>query len=207
VTDTIRTETANAGHEIKRVSVSISVPDSYFVKVWRESNPVAEGEEPPTPVPMDLEKIRTEKVAEFQKAVAILLPEVPGLADKTELVTVTTFPDITPEAIPEPSTGENAMAWFAQYWTTVGMIGLALFSLVMLRSMVKVAPPGETSEAKRDAAPAPGDEDESPEKAAMRQIGRFSGSGPSLRDELADLVQEDPDSAANILRTWIGSPG
>ena len=32
----------------------------------------------------------------------------------------------------------------------------------------------------------------------------MTGSGPSLRDELSDLVKEDPDSAANILRTWIG---
>ena len=32
----------------------------------------------------------------------------------------------------------------------------------------------------------------------------MTGSGPSLRDELSDLVKEDPDAAANILRTWIG---
>ena len=27
----------------------------------------------------------------------------------------------------------------------------------------------------------------------------------SLRDELVEIVREDPDAAANILRNWIGS--
>jgi flagellar biosynthesis/type III secretory pathway M-ring protein FliF/YscJ len=30
------------------------------------------------------------------------------------------------------------------------------------------------------------------------------GTGTSLREELIDIVREDPDAAANILRGWIG---
>ena len=33
---------------------------------------------------------------------------------------------------------------------------------------------------------------------------RMDGSGPNLRTELTDMVREDPDAAAEILRTWIG---
>jgi flagellar biosynthesis/type III secretory pathway M-ring protein FliF/YscJ len=29
--------------------------------------------------------------------------------------------------------------------------------------------------------------------------------GPSLKDELAELVREDPDAAASILRNWISN--
>jgi flagellar M-ring protein FliF len=29
--------------------------------------------------------------------------------------------------------------------------------------------------------------------------------GPTLKDDLAELVKEDPDAAAAILRTWIGN--
>ncbi len=37
-------------------------------------------------------------------------------------------------------------------------------------------------------------------------VGRFRGtSGPSLREELAGIVHDDPDSAASVLRNWIGS--
>jgi flagellar M-ring protein FliF len=43
------------------------------------------------------------------------------------------------------------------------------------------------------------------EATAARRLRRMSGgSGPSLRDELSELVKEDPDSAANVLRSWIG---
>ncbi len=37
-------------------------------------------------------------------------------------------------------------------------------------------------------------------------VGRFRGtSGPSLREELAGIVHDDPDSAASVLRNWIGT--
>ena len=39
------------------------------------------------------------------------------------------------------------------------------------------------------------------EVAAARRLRRMTGTGPSLRDELSEMVKEDPDSAANILRT------
>ena len=32
---------------------------------------------------------------------------------------------------------------------------------------------------------------------------RFSSSGRSLRDELTELVREDPDAAASVLQNWI----
>jgi hypothetical protein len=31
--------------------------------------------------------------------------------------------------------------------------------------------------------------------------------GPSLKDDLTDMVREDPDAAAAILRTWISTAG
>ena len=34
---------------------------------------------------------------------------------------------------------------------------------------------------------------------------RRAKSGPSPRDDLVDIVRDDPDAAANILRNWIGS--
>jgi flagellar M-ring protein FliF len=33
---------------------------------------------------------------------------------------------------------------------------------------------------------------------------RGASSGSSLREELTAIVREDPDAAANVLRTWIG---
>ncbi len=86
------------------------------------------------------------------------------------------------------------------------MLGLAAFSLVMLRSMIGAVPTGPRPAA-GTVAHVEGEEDEEPENIAMKRLKRFSGGGPHLREELTDLVQEDPDAAANILRTWIGNAG
>jgi flagellar M-ring protein FliF len=105
------------------------------------------------------------------------------------------------------------MTFLGEYWATLGMIGLGLFSLVMLRSMVRSAPvptptparvlpgvfPGVTT------AEVPASEAARPTPAA--RLRRFQGSGRSLRDELSDLVKEDPNVAANILKSWISHAG
>jgi len=198
-------EKTTVGLTPKRVTVAVSVPNSYFVKIFKEQNPPAEGEEPKAPDQNALAKIRTEEIGKIKAHVANLLPEVEGVTDATQLVTVTPFQDITPEAIPSPGFSDKALSWLAESWRTLGMIGLVLFSLLMLRSMIRSAPeaamPGH-----KPAASLLGEMAEETEKPDVgSQLGRFTGSGRSLRDDLSDLVREDPDAAANILRTWIGS--
>jgi flagellar M-ring protein FliF len=95
----------------------------------------------------------------------------------------------------------------------VAMVGLVLFSLSMLRSMFRSVPASaalaaaasSTVSARVSAPDSKTQESEEPvEVTAARRLRRISGSGPSLRDELSEFVKEDPDSAANILRSWIG---
>ena len=138
---------------------------------------------------------------------ANLLPPVAEVADPLELVNVSAYPDLPVAQQPLSGMSENAIFWLGQHWGTMGMIGLALFSLVTVRSMIRSAPvAAETADGPRILS-AEGDKDEDEAVAiAASQLSRFSGSGPSLRDELSDLVQEDPDTAANILKTWIGNP-
>jgi flagellar M-ring protein FliF len=109
--------------------------------------------------------------------------------------------------LPEIGTAQTDLSWFARYWTTVGMLILGLASLLMLRSMVRALPtaPG--------AAPAPlpasTEREEAHEPAIPATASRPKrrlGKGPSLRDELVEMVREDPDAAANILKGWIGNP-
>jgi flagellar biosynthesis/type III secretory pathway M-ring protein FliF/YscJ len=40
-----------------------------------------------------------------------------------------------------------------------------------------------------------------------RRKPRDDWRGPSLRDELAEVVRDDPDVAVNVLRNWIASAG
>ena len=143
-------------------------------------------------------------------ASAIAGMDIQGVDDPTQLVTVTEFQDITPPEIPSPGLMQNALTWLGQYWTTLGLIGLAFFSLVMLRSMVQAAPGSQAEVSASPKPPSDTEEDEEEEgesdgKPVPRKLKRFSGSGASLRDELTELVGEDPETAANILRNWIGS--
>ncbi|OHB67134.1 MAG: hypothetical protein A2V70_11965 [Planctomycetes bacterium RBG_13_63_9] len=213
VTDTTQEEKESVGLTPQRVTVSIGIPSTYFETVWREQNPTPEGEEPKTPDASELTRLRTEEIQRIKELAAAAIPAPKGPNETAaDLVTVETFTAIAGEKPPVPGMGEKAFTWFGQYWSTVGMIGLALFSLVMLRSMIRAVPTGPETGGTAGALPAqPGQQEEEEEElvetAAMKRLARFRGGGPSLRDELSDLVKEDPDSAANVLRTWIGSAG
>jgi flagellar M-ring protein FliF len=203
------TETETVGLTPKLAKVSIGIPISYFKKVWQQRNPAKDGQEQKEPDQAALDQVRTEESAKIQKHVIPLLPAIDGVADPAELVAVTTFQDIPGKEIPAPSTAQSALAWLGDYWSTLGMIGVALVSLMMLRSLIRSAPPmPETRGAKpRIASSTTAHEEEAPEPVvtAAPRLRRFSGAGPSLRDELSAMVKEDPDTAANILRGWISN--
>lgn len=207
--NTEQTELQKIGLTPQRVSVSIGIPSSYFEMIWKKHNPPSEGQEPQTPDQKALDDLRNEETTKIQEYVATLLPVAEGVTSPANLVTVKMFQDVQSAEIPAPGLGENAMAWLGEYWSTLGMIGLAMFSLMMLRSMVRTAPTGPEDEAAAGVLPmhAREGEKETAKQAALKSITRFTGSGPSLRDELSELVQEDPDTAANILRNWIGNVG
>ncbi|MHC4400124.1 MAG: hypothetical protein ACYTG0_10635 [Planctomycetota bacterium] len=202
-----QTKKAYSGHTPKRVKVAVTVPTSYFKKVWRARNPTEPGQEPKEPEEAELEPIRTAETAKIKETVAGVLPEPEGVTDKTELVTVAEFQDILPDPIPSPGMGEKALTWLGHYWGTLGLIGLALFSLVMLRSMVQASPTASAESGPSTTLVAAGGEDESESEGHddTRTLQRFGTSGASLKEELSDLVGEDPDAAASVLRNWIGS--
>jgi len=200
-------ERETVGLTPKQVKVSVGIPDSYFVKVWKERNPAAEGEEPKEPTPADLETIRQEESAKIQAHVAALLPPAEGVDDLTQLVTVTTFTDLPSTPPPEPGMGKSVLGWLGGAWRTLAVVVLALVSLVMLRSMVRAAPIAPSTQEPMLSglfpAESPGSEQGLSEGGSVPR--RFGSGGRSLRDELSELVQEDPDTAANILKSWIGT--
>lgn len=204
-----QTEKEKIGLTPTRVSVTVGIPSSYFKQVWRERNPTPEGQEPQEPDQAALDKIRQEETSKIRTHVAGLLPPAEDVDEPTELVTVTTFEDIAPEEIPSPTMTQTALFWLGQHWSTLGLAGLGLFSLTILRSMIRAAP--ETPDARPAAGPLGIDTEDEEQteaaKAVAKRLARFSGTGPSLRDELSELVQEDPTAAANILKSWIGNVG
>ncbi len=202
------TEKESVGLTPKIATASIGIPSSYYEKVWIARNPAKEGEEQKKPDQAAIDPIREEIVKDVRAQVAPLLPQTTDVQDRTALVTVTTFQDIKGPEIVAPAVAQKAFSWFSQNWTMVAMVGLVLFTLSTLRSMVRSVPASEATPLSMRVSSEEGNKeekaDEVPEVAAVRRLRRMTGSGPSLRDELSDLVKEDPDSAANVLRAWIG---
>jgi flagellar M-ring protein FliF len=205
------TLTELAGLTPKRVSVSIGVPSSYFENIWRQRNPAAAGDPAKTPDKAALDQIQKEETDKIRSHVNMLIPQPSQPADATaSLVMVTTFEHVLSHDVDGPQLADQALAWLGNYWSTLGTLGLVLISLLMLRSLLR-APVGEpTSGELPMPTPAAAYEEveeepgEQPQKAKPR-FKRRLGSGPSMREELVEIVREDPDAAANILRGWIGN--
>lgn len=208
-----------AGLIPKQVRVSIAYPTDYLVDLWREDLR-ERGEDPNQPLPetstTTLDPYRTSIRTKVEELVVPLLPRELG-DNKFSDVKIEDFNTLTPEAIAPPSSAERAFSWASANFNTLTMTGLALVSLVMLRSMVKNLPSGdppadegvpilslEMGEAEDEYSPSPTDQDHELDESRPRL--RLN-KGPTLKDDLTEIVREDPDAAAAILRTWIGNTG
>lgn len=204
--------TATAPLTPKKVSVAVSVPSGYFEKVYREQTPSAAGQ-PPQPIdPKKMDQVQKDETDRIKALIANIIPQSDSTADTLPSVTVATFRQIPADAIPTAGAGSLVLDWFLSNWSTAAMAGLALVSLVMLRSMVRSAPlQSAIPDLPLPPAAAPPPEQEvkkEPNEPTEKRAGRLKrrlGSGQSLRDELAEMVREDPDTAASILRSWIGT--
>lgn len=202
-----RSNTVEAPLIPKKVKVSIGVPSSYYEKVWHERNPPKDGAKSGTPDAGELARIEQEVKKEIEEAVVNLVPVPdPGVSPYVP-IRVTSFTDIPPAVTSPPSMTDTATSWLAGNWPTIGMTLLGLMSLVMLRGMLrssaaKLEP--EPQAAQLAAAAAAEDEEAEEEPAQPRKLRVRRDGGPSLRDELVEMVNEDPDAAANVLRNWIG---
>ena len=206
------TRSEQVGLNPETVTVSVVVPSTYLEQIWRHRNPTPAGQSPRQPTEGDLTPIEEEERTKIQQTV---FNKIPHAADTSpnELVSVTAFTPIPVPAEPQPAVAAQALSWLAESWSTLAMIGLAGVSLVMLRSALKVIP--RTIEPHGSGLPAgptmlaitpPPDESQESGGAKSRLLRR-STSGPSLRDDLVELVREDPDAAASILKGWIGNVG
>lgn len=192
----------------RQVQAVVDVPMSYYRKIWQERNPPGAGEQPKTPTQAELDKIEVETRKRIEDTVVKLLPRPESGNDPFVPVVVTSFQDLAQPALAGPSTVETATSWLGSNWQTLAMILVGLFSLMMLRSMLSASSPAPTSSPEAAAATPANtstaeEADEGPETVKMPRR-RFNSSGPTLRDELREIVKEDPDAAATVLRAWIG---
>jgi flagellar M-ring protein FliF len=198
----------------KQVRAAIAIPSDYLVRVWRERTPDAAPDAKPDVTMLD--QIEEQTRTKIKAMVAQLFPKEIAANAQTN-VEVTMFQSLTPAAIPEPSLASEGLLWASTNSGSLIMAGLAIVSLVMLRSMIKSIPAADSSLAFRTPMVIPetaveeggakpsgrSDAPATPREGARRRL-RLN-KGPTLKDDLTELVKEDPDGAAAILRTWIGN--
>lgn len=197
----------------QKVRVAVAVPSSYLLRVWEERHKDASEDEKPTDTM--LASIENSVTDQIKNLITPLLPvQSAGKLDSYAAVVVKIFESLTPDPIEEPTTANIAMLWLNQNMSSMMMGGLALVSLVMLRSMVKSVPPPEPvpvlSVPTLSVEGGPVEPTNSPEETNVESEKKSRPrlklkKGTSLKDDLTEIVQEDPEAAAAILRTWINN--
>jgi flagellar biosynthesis/type III secretory pathway M-ring protein FliF/YscJ len=209
-----------------KLSASVSVPNSYFVKVFRESS----GQEPAGDG--DLDPIRARELDRIRQ---VVMPLIDATSEKQ--VQVAWFYD-TPAPMPAVAGVEDGAVQVAlgSYGKPVGLAGLAVISLLLMLMMVRRGFSGaqrlqgrEGFMAQTPLAPSGGGSAHRP--AVSKDVGSdrpiSAGFGPAgsagvstgvpegqeadeqtirvhqMSRQVSEMVREDPESAAALLQRWI----
>lgn len=196
-----------SGFALKEADASVAIPMSYVEEVYRLENLDADGNPPEQIDPVQLQQKREEIQSNVEAIVQPILPKLALGQNEYAQVNVRFFRDLPEDPMPAPSVASGALAWTGQYMNTIAMTGLAIFSLVMLRSMVgsagKEGPVDGLPSLQLDGetlAEVASDDDEDMARPKLKLK-----KPDTLKDDLADMVASDPDAAAAILKSWINN--
>ncbi|MCP4886155.1 MAG: beta-cystathionase [Planctomycetaceae bacterium] len=193
--------------QVTTIRASVGLPRSYYDKLYYQeqlkSDPTLTAETIP---PMDdaaLQKLRERTSNNIKAAVTVLLPEVAAGADPFTPVEVWDYPDLPIPAAPAAQTSAMVLTWLAESWQTVALVMLALAALLVARSAAKnvgSSSPKEFNEGFGLEIPTPPEEMD----GAKESENYMTITGGSLKDELLDVVESNPELAANVIRGWVG---
>jgi flagellar M-ring protein FliF len=206
----------------RHVTASVSLPRSYFVRVWRQRNPTPAGS-PPMVVPQEaLRQLESGIQMTIQQQVLAVLPPDHQSSTAHPRVVVSTYDDVPSAEFPAVAAGNTvatadaARDWLNQHGQTVGLLVLAAVCLVLVlkllaqRRTTPLPQSGElpvTGQRRETGSDTLAAEERGPQAswdAAVAGTSLGSEVPDTLRDELAALVNQDLDAAASVLRDWIG---
>lgn len=190
------------GFKPKELHASIAIPRDYVRNIWVQQN--SEG---------DLTKLTDTEMQTMENAVKMnvekyvqnLLPRLSLGEDQYRQVEVIFIDTLKQELPSEPTTADTALAWTGEYWGTLSMLGLAGVSLLLLRSALRPTDgtsPTSTTGMELDFSSNASEANDSPDTHSERPKLRIKKT-ESLKEDLSEMVREDPDAAASILRAWI----
>jgi len=215
------TSIRKVGLQTKYVSFSVLVPHSYYKRIYKkewDENPANNGKTIPALDDAAFTLLK-EKIETNIKNIltAIIQTSTPG-EDKFPRVTVGHYVDFeTPEPAP-PSLVQKALDWLSESWQTLLLAAVALAGIFSMRGFVKSAPTSNDSAFEKgfdiplddaldidltglDDEPV-GSLEAGGEGADSNPL-RLKTTGGDVKKDLTNMVRENPDAAATLLRNWI----
>jgi len=204
----------------ERIFAVLHIPEKYVRSLWIAKNKTKENPNP-EPTAEQIEDEQETMRISTRRSVGKLLEDYrnPRSPDPLDCVEVAFYEKI-PEPEQEPlTTWQQIEKWLSEHWQTLGLMGLVLAGLCVLWTISKPRKPEPIviyeapevpmeelealAQAKAEAdAAAAAEEDENEIK---RSLDGFDKSIRSLREEIAELIEENPEAAAAVLRQWIGN--
>ncbi len=131
------TSTLKKGYSPKEVWATVAIPSSYIENLWKSRNPTAT--EPVKTA--DLQIVQDEVRQKVESIVEpLLLLQANKGEDTYKHVRVSVLDSLPVATIAPPSMASTATSWIGRYWSTLAMLGVAMFSLLVMRSVVNGKP-------------------------------------------------------------------
>ncbi len=186
------------------VAASVRVPRSYFVDIFKASNPQAK--EPDDALLSPLVSRELLNVRSAVKACTGIKAD--------ESVSVETYTDTMPslQVAAAPSAANNVSALVSGHAKEIAVGGLAVVSLFMVSMMVrKSAPAPAVPLAARRSAPQPitANEDVAGEVGEVSpaldgmELDEDAVRGRQMLQQVSTMVDDNPDAAANLIKRWM----
>jgi flagellar biosynthesis/type III secretory pathway M-ring protein FliF/YscJ len=169
---------------------SIAIPRSYYrmIQQRRQDDAALTGSTPVEPI--ELEAIEEEVGEAVKRMVVGLLPNLSAGTNPYPQVQVSSYLDFSTPSRATPTTLAILSDWLTANWRPVALGTLGLLALLIL-----------TVKFRRREQPTE-EEIEQPANATT-EAAPLDLPSPSLRDELAQLVQEEPDSVVETISRWL----
>ncbi len=194
----------------KKVTISIRIPKSYVRQAWMEENAIA-GEDPGEPKETDLRDHEIKVINDIQTQVANLVYKDDALIDMKELIQVDVYPDPPVREVPELTFSEKMYQWLSEHWQSIGIMAIMLTGLFVLWNATRPKKPDPiviyeaAEDMEQDEEEEVDEMDEEEQAAYQRELNSFDSNMRSLQEEVAELVDENPDAAVAVLKQWIGN--
>ncbi|MEL7087504.1 MAG: hypothetical protein AAGL98_03540 [Planctomycetota bacterium] len=199
-----------AGHQVEQINVTINVPRSYFVSIFKAMNP--ENEDPPDDA--TLAPIREEQLLAIEEQVSPLVETQMAGTVKASMVYDVAYlqPELAGSAagggVLGTVTDSNMVAM-----VSTGALGFVALALMMM--MVRKATRPEELPSIEELAGVPptlptddeliGEADEVESSMAGLEVDEEELRTRRLADQISDMIKAAPEDACGLLGKWVNS--